>query len=231
MRYTELATAQPFEGAPRITAPRIFGASPKKPLLMRIGVLGKRTVSYSASGLPEGVRLDGNVISGIASRSGDYKIKLVCENELGRDETVVTLKINKDAVQLTPLMGFTSWNAFGHYVTQEKIEHTAERMAELGLGEYGYCYVNTDSGWQGEYGGKYDAIMPNASFPDMKGMCDKIHSLGFHAGIYANPRFKDSFVPSPSRSWRYSVFPRTVLIMFCPALGTYCLSFSSIQAF
>ena len=146
MRYTEIAKAQPFEGAPRITAPRLFGASPKKPLLMRIGVLGKRPVIYSASGLPDGLSLDGNVISGIVSRSGDYKIKLVCENELGRDERVVTLRIKKDSVQLTPLMGFTSWNAFGFEVRRSDMEAIAERMLELGLTEYGYNYINIDSG-------------------------------------------------------------------------------------
>ena len=187
MRYTEIAKAMPFEGAPKITAPRIFGASPKKPLIMRIGVLGKRPITYKAEGLPAGLTLSGNVISGSVETEGEYKIKLLCENELGLDERAVTLKIKKDTVQLTPLMGFTSWNAFGYEVTQADMEGIAERMLKLGLTEYGYNYVNTDSGWQGPYGGKFDAIQPNEKFPDLKGFCDSMHRLGYRCGIYATP--------------------------------------------
>lgn len=187
MRYTEIAIAKPFEGAPKINLAAIIGATAGKPMMIRIAATGARPMSFDALGLPEGLSLSGAVISGTTDAVGEHELTLRASNAEGECEARVTLRIGERCLLLTPLMGFTSWNAFGHYVTQEKIEHTAERMAELGLGEYGYCYVNTDSGWQGEYGGKYDAIMPNASFPDMKGMCDKIHSLGFHAGIYANP--------------------------------------------
>jgi len=67
------------------------------------------------------------------------------------------------------------------------MEWTAKRMLELGLAEYGYSYINTDSGWQGEYGGEFDAIMPNEKFPDMKGMCQRLHDMGFKCGIYSTP--------------------------------------------
>ena len=60
-------------------------------------------------------------------------------------------------------------------------------MIDSGICEYGYSYINTDSGWQEGYGGKYDAIMPNAKFPDMKKMCDTIHSYGLKCGIYSTP--------------------------------------------
>lgn len=187
MRYTEIAKAAPFEGAPKINTPRVFGASPKKPLLIKIAVTGKRPITYGAEGLPEGLSLEGGVIKGAVSKRGTYKIKLSAENELGRDAITLTLEIKPDTVQLTPLMGFTSWNAFGFEVTQADMERIAERMAELGLTEYGYNFINIDSGWQGEYGGKYDAIQPNAKFPDMKGFCDRMHSLGYRCGIYATP--------------------------------------------
>ena len=187
MRYTEIAKAAPFEGAPKINNPDVFGASAGKPLLIRICASGKRPLTYSADGLPEGLSLDGKIISGTVAKEGEYEIKLSCENELGRCEKRITLEIGEGKVQLTPLMGFTSWNAFGYEVTQADLEKIADRMTELGLAEYGYNFINIDSGWQGPYGGKFDAIQPNEKFPDMKGFCDRMHSLGYRCGIYSTP--------------------------------------------
>jgi len=187
MRYTEIAKAQPFEGKPSINLATVYGASPKKPILLRIPVTGKRPIAYGAVGLPKGLTLDGNVISGSVSREGNYEITLTAENELGKTEKKLTLEIKRDTVCLTPLLGWTSWNAFGFDVTQENIEAAADHLVNLGIAEYGYNFINTDSGWQGPYGGKFDAITPNEKFPDMKGMVDKIHNKGLKAGIYSTP--------------------------------------------
>jgi len=188
MRYTEIAIVKPFENAPKINVPDVYGASPKKPFLLRIGASGERPIRFSAENLPEGLSLNGNLIEGSVLKSGSYKIKLAAENRLGKDEKWVTLEIKRDKLLLTPLMGFTSWNAYAFEgLTQEIMEYTAKRMLELGLAEYGYNYVNIDSGWQGEYGGKFDAVMPNEKFPDMKGFCERLHKNGFKCGIYSTP--------------------------------------------
>ena len=168
MSYTEIAKAMPFEGAPKINLADVIGASRGKPVLIRIAATGKRPITYSAVGLPSGLSLEGGIISGRVDADGDYQFTVKVENALGVCEKTLTLEVRERSILITPLLGFTSWNAFGHYVSQEKIEHTAEKMLELGMAEYGYAYVNTDSGWQGEYGGKYDAIMPNENFPDMR---------------------------------------------------------------
>ena len=187
MSISEIAGAHPFEGAPRINIARLIGASRGRPILIRIPATGERPMNYSVVGLPTGLTHNDGVITGKIDTVGDYVFTLIAENSLGKAEKTVTLEIKERSINLTPLMGFTSWNAFGASVTQEKMEATASRIVDLGLSEYGYLYVNTDSGWQGEYGGKFDAIMPNEKFPDMKAMCDKIHSLGLKCGIYANP--------------------------------------------
>ena len=187
MRITKIATAHPFEGAPRINLADVFGASPKKPIILRVPVTGERPVSYSAIVLPEGLTLEGGIITGSVAEEGNYEITLVAENALGRAEKKLTLEIFPQNVLVSPLLGFTSWNAFGPDVRQSDIECIAERMVELGISEYGYSYVNLDSGWQHSYGGKYDAIMPSAKFPDMKAMTDKVHSLGLKCGIYSTP--------------------------------------------
>ena len=188
MRHTRIAAAAPFTGAPVITNPACFGASPGKPLIFRVNVLGARPVKIFAQNLPEGLQLSGNVISGQVQKIGKYPVTLSAENALGATQKTVVLEIRKGAVLLTPLMGFTSWNAFAFEgLTQAKMEQAADQMLRLGLCEYGYNYVNIDSGWQGTYGGPYDAIQPNKKFPDMKGFCERMHEKGLKCGIYSTP--------------------------------------------
>ena len=159
MSYTKIARATPFEGAPKINCASLFGASPKKSIIFRIPVTGKRPMKYSVRNLPSTLTLKENIITGTVENEGEYKITIVCENELGKIEKEITLEIKEGGVLLTPLLGFTSWNAFSHHVKQEDIERVAQRFVDLGLCEYGYSYINTDSGWQGEYGGEFDAVM------------------------------------------------------------------------
>jgi len=187
MGTVKIAQAAPFSGAPRINLASAFGASPGKPLILRIPTTGQRPIRWEADGLPEGLRLQENVICGTVANAGNYPITLSAENASGKAEKQVMLEIAPNHVQIAPLLGFTTWNAFGSAVTQEDVENTAARLVELGISEYGYSYVNLDSGWQHSYGGKYDAIMPNSKFPDMKKMVDTVHSCGLKCGIYSTP--------------------------------------------
>lgn len=187
MRYTEIAIANPFEGEPKINLPKLLGASKGKPVIVRVAVTGKRPIEITAENLPKGLTLNGNIITGSVKEDGDYTFTITAKNNLGEYKKNITLEVGENKLQPTPLMGFTSWNAYAADVSQEKMELSADRMVETGITEYGYNYINTDSGWQEAYGGKYDAIMPNVKFPDMKKMCDKIHSYGLKAGIYSTP--------------------------------------------
>ena len=184
---TKIAVAKPFEGSPKINIPSIIGASKGKPILIRIPVTGKRPIEYSAEDLPSGLILKDNIIEGSVSENGNYIIKIKAKNSLGEFRKNITLEIKDHNVLVTPLLGFTTWNAFAQHITQKDVENIASRLVELGITEYGYSYVNTDSGWQGEYGGEFDAVMPNSKFPDMKSMTDKIHSYGLKCGIYSTP--------------------------------------------
>lgn len=187
MRTTKIAPATPFSGAPKINLASIFGASPNKPFLLRIPVTGKRPIYYGAQNLPDGLTLRDNIITGQVSESGVYEIMLTAENSLGKAEKAVTLEIQPNHVIVTPLLGFTTWNAFASRVTQQDMLDTAHNLVKHGLSEYGYRYVNLDSGWQYEYGGELDVIQPNPKFPDMKAMTDEIHALGLKCGIYSTP--------------------------------------------
>ena len=187
MSYTKIAKATPFAGLPKINLPSVYGASPSKPFLLRIPVTGQRPITYSAKKLPEGLCLRDNILCGSVNEEGDYKITLCAQNALGKAERTVILEIHPGNVLVTPLLGFTSWNAFGAAVTQADMESIAKSLVELGITEYGYNYVNLDSGWQEKYGGEYDAVMPNAKFPNMRHMTDTIHALGLKCGIYSTP--------------------------------------------
>ena len=186
MKRTQIAKFAPFEGAPKINLPLVIGASAGKEIIIRIATTGKRPISFKAEGLLDTLLLEDNIIRGKVDKNGEYKLKITAENSLGKDEKEITLEIG-NGVLITPLMGFTTWNAFGSEVSQADVLKTANKMVELGISEYGYSYVNTDSGWQHKYGGEFDAVMPNPKFPEMKKMTDKLHALGFKAGIYSTP--------------------------------------------
>lgn len=95
--------------------------------------------------------------------------------------------MDKNKVALTPPMGWNSWNCYGMTISQEKVKIQADVLVSGGLNKHGFIYVNIDDGWQGERGGKYNAIQPNEKFPDIKGLCDYVHSLGLKIGIYSTP--------------------------------------------
>jgi alpha-galactosidase len=173
---------------PVINAPFIHGARPGNPVLFTIPVTGVRPIRVTADQLPEGLKIDSKTgrIYGIAKKAGTYKLNVKAENAIGSDSKELTLVIG-DKLLLTPPMGWNSWNVFGSGISQEKVISAADAMITFGLNNFGYTYINIDDGWQGTRGGKYNAILPNEKFPDMKGMIDYIHSLGLKVGIYSSP--------------------------------------------
>jgi len=84
-------------------------------------------------------------------------------------------------------MGWSSWNCWGDAVSQELVLGSARAMAAKGLSDHGWTYINIDDGWQGRRGGGFNAIQPNAKFPDMRALAGEIHGLGLKFGIYSSP--------------------------------------------
>jgi alpha-galactosidase len=183
----EILTPKP-PPAPRINGPAIFGVRPGSPFVYHIPATGRRPMEFSVLHLPDGLRVDAasGDISGTLSRKGKYKVVLRAKNDLGRSEKEFRIVVG-ETISLTPAMGWNSWNCWGARVTADKVLQSARGMAESGLIEHGWTYINIDDAWQGARGGPFNAIQGNTNFPDMKGLCDQIHGLGLKAGIYSTP--------------------------------------------
>ena len=76
MRFTEIAIAKPFEGAPKINLAGVLGASKNKPILIRIPVIGERPITFSVKNLPNGLKRENNIISGKIKNEGEIVVKI-----------------------------------------------------------------------------------------------------------------------------------------------------------
>ena len=185
---------------PRINGPKVFGVRPGSPIIYRLPVSGERPVTFTAENLPAGTSFDAKtgILSGSVKEAGEYEIIFKAENEFGKTERSLKLKVG-DAIALTPPMGWNSWNCFAGKVTQKDIEKAAEAMIKSGLADHGWNYINIDDFWQNRPREKHDAtlmgperlpdgtIATNKRFPDMKGLADYVHSLGLRIGLYSSP--------------------------------------------
>jgi alpha-galactosidase len=87
----------------------------------------------------------------------------------------------------TPPMGWNSWNHFRLNINDAVIRAQAQAMVTSGMKAAGYEYVVIDGGWEG-YHDAQGVFHPDIlKFPDMKALCDYIHSLGLKVGIHDSP--------------------------------------------
>ena len=185
---TQYILTPPAPATPRINSARVFGVRPKSEFRYTIAATGNRPMTFSADGLPKGLKLDEQtgIITGRLKKKGTYKVVLRAKNSLGEAERDLRIEVGED-ILLTPPMGWNSWNCWGKSVSQEKVLSSAKAMVDKGLANYGYTYINIDDGWQGIRGGKHNAIQPNRKFQDIKRLVDEIHGMGLKAGIYSAP--------------------------------------------
>jgi alpha-galactosidase len=187
--------------APRINHPRILGVRPNSPVLFTVPASGERPMSFSARGLPEGLAIDpssGLVTGRIQDRAKKtHEVTFAAGNAHGRAEGEFRIVVG-DKIALTPPMGWNSWNCFAHAVDDGKVRAAARAMADSGLMQHGWAYINIDDYWQVKPGDSDPTlqgpprddsgiILPNPRFPDMKALTKHIHGLGLKAGLYSSP--------------------------------------------
>lgn len=184
---------------PRINGAKVFGVRPGSPFLFRIAATGDRPMTFSADGLPDGLKLDAATgqITGRLDKAGEYQVVLHARNALGQAERPFKI-VCGSTIGLTPALGWNSWNCFASAVTAEDIKAAADAMVESGLIDHGWTYINIDDYWevhrnssdQTLQGPKRDVngrILPNPRFPDMQGLVDYVHSKGLKIGLYSSP--------------------------------------------
>ncbi|MFR9503255.1 MAG: putative Ig domain-containing protein [Rikenellaceae bacterium] len=182
----------PAADKPNINGAEVFGVRPSHPFLYTIAATGVRPMQFAADNLPEGLSIDPKtgIISGTinSTEPKSYLVTLRASNAEGEATQPLEVIVGEE-ICLTPPLGWNSWNCWGPRVTQENVEASAKAMYDKGMVNYGWSYINIDDAWQSEVrGGEFYAIMPNpVTFPDMEGMCDRIHAMGMKVGIYSTP--------------------------------------------
>ena len=63
-------------------------------------------------------------------------------------DAVITIVGGKDALALTPPLGWNSWNVWGGNVTADHVRAAADGMVASGLAAQGYTYINIDDAWE-----------------------------------------------------------------------------------
>jgi alpha-galactosidase len=172
---------------PRLNGPSIVGARPGHPFFYHVPVTGEAPVTLAAENLPAGLSLDpaNGQVTGTASQSGEYSVKLHAENGRGHAEKVLKIVIG-DTIALTPPLGWNSWNCFAGAVDDAKIRAAADAMVSSGLIKHGWTYINIDDCWEGNRDDN-GFIQSNEKFPDMKALADYVHSKGLKIGLYSSP--------------------------------------------
>lgn len=178
----------PPANEPRINSASVFGATPGNPFLYTIAATGKRPLEFASNNLPDSLSLDSKtgIITGKINRKGTYLVTLKALNKFGKATKQLTIKIG-DTIALTPPIGWNGWNSWARNIDREKVITSANAMISSGLINHGWTYINVDDTWQGQRGGKYNAIQPNEKFPRFKAMIDYIHSKGLKFGVYSTP--------------------------------------------
>jgi len=171
---------------PRINGAKVFGVRPGNPFLFKVAATGEQPLTYAAENLPAGLVLDVStgIITGKVFEKGEYIITLSAANKFGRSERKLKI-ICGETLCLTPPMGWNSWNCWGLSVSDSKVKQSADALVKSGLIDHGWTYINIDDGW--ELNHQNGKIITNDKFPDMKGLCDYIHSYGLKMGIYSSP--------------------------------------------
>lgn len=189
----------PPPATPRINGAKVFGVRPGSPFQFLVSATGDRPMTFSAKGLPKGLKIDAKtgIITGTLSRAGTDEVILEAQNSKGSFERKFRI-ICGDQIALTPPMGWNSWNCFAGEVSADKVKRAANAMVKSGLINHGWTYINIDDFWennrnsqdpslQGKFRDKEGYIVPNARFGDMKNLADYVHSLGLKIGLYSSP--------------------------------------------
>ena len=183
------AIAPSRTAAPRINSPRITGGTPGRWFQFRIPASGEAPLTFSAKNLPAGVTLDPKtgVVTGALKAEGKTVVDVTVKGPKGQATGQITVVGGRDALALTPPLGWNSWNVWGGIVDDAKVRAAADALVSSGLAAQGYTTSTSTTPGRGTRDAARASIMTNEKFPDMKALVDYIHSKGLKIGIYSSP--------------------------------------------
>ncbi|KAI0792580.1 glycoside hydrolase family 27 protein [Abortiporus biennis] len=87
-----------------------------------------------------------------------------------------------------PIMGYNTWNSFACNINESIILDTVNAIKTHSLDKHGYTFINIDDCYSEKQRNKDgDIVESKERFPSgMRTLTDKIHDLGFFAGIYSS---------------------------------------------
>ncbi|MBS1915152.1 MAG: glycoside hydrolase family 27 protein [Bacteroidetes bacterium] len=89
--------------------------------------------------------------------------------------------------QLTPVMGWSSWNNFRADISESIIHAQADAMVNSGMKDAGYSYINIDDGYFGGRDSSGNILFNSKKFPQgMEALAKYIHTKKLKAGIYSD---------------------------------------------
>ncbi|KAF2670247.1 glycoside hydrolase [Microthyrium microscopicum] len=92
-----------------------------------------------------------------------------------------------NGLNLTPQMGWNTWNAFQCNVNETLLLNTAKSLVSLGLKELGYDYLILDDCWSTGRNDSGYLVEDTVKFPNgMKSLISQVHSYGLKFGIYSS---------------------------------------------
>ena len=174
---------------PMIHGKRLYGAKPQSEILYYVPVSGLEPMTILIKDLPQGLTFDSDhrILKGSISKPGNYPIRITAENALGTQTVSCTFRIG-DTISYSPPLGWSSWYAHWEYVTEQDIYKAAHALQKYGLQHYGFEYILIDDGWQDtSHVGSKNGLKPSSTFPNLPGMIDSLHAMGFKVGIYSSP--------------------------------------------
>jgi alpha-L-arabinofuranosidase len=171
---------------PKINNAPVLGARPGHPILFRIAATGSGPLTYKVTGLPAGLVQEGNIIKGSIAAKGNYYLDITVSNTHGVTSKNLLIKVDA-LLQLTPPMGWNSWNCWGVSVSEDKVKSSAQALIDKGLADHCWSYINIDDGWQAPARNADGSLSPNEKFSDMKVLGDWLHHHGLKYGIYSSP--------------------------------------------
>ena len=112
----------------------------------------------------------------------------ICTFSMFNTKNVLSVHALANGQAMTPLMGWSSWNAHFANINETVIKAAADALVSSGMEAAGYHYVDIDEGWwHGTRDSNGNIIVSTSQWPDgMAGVVSYIHSRGLKAGIYTD---------------------------------------------